>query len=359
MEETEVTLPVSLQGATGRQQLSFTVTTPGHREVTWRVGANYDEQPASSATEDVESSNPPWTATNDDHGGNVNWTPLEYPTASGNHVFHARDVNGPSDMRLTSPTLQVSTTEPLVLEFKQAWDFDVGVGLNHDGAVIELSEDDGRTWKDVGESLYNGTLASYEGNLNPLDGRRAFVGQSTNFPAFITSRLDLGTAYAGKTVRLRLRVGSNQNTGANGWLLDDLEFSGLGNTPFTAIKEEDHVCVPPLVITAGEDVTVEERTRLTLHGRATDADDRPLTSTWTQLSGPEVTLSEADTLTPSFVAPEVSAPTALVFELSVSNGSDTVTDTVTVTATDANRAPTPNPEPPRCGCSSGAEAPWG
>ncbi|OJH39510.1 hypothetical protein BON30_18615 [Cystobacter ferrugineus] len=366
-EETEVTLPVSLQGATGRQQLSFTVTTrredpsrPGHRELTWRVWANYDEQPASTTTEDVESSNPPWTATHDDHLDNVNWATTEDPTATGNHVFHARDVNGPSDMRLTSPPLQVSATEPLVLEFKQAWDFEVGAGLNYDGAVIELSEDEGQTWKDVGEALYNGTLASYEDNLNPLDGRGAFVGQSTNFPALRSSTLDLGTTYAGKTVRLRFRVGSNQNTGANGWLLDDLEFSGLTHTPFTSIKEEEHVCVPPLVITAGEDVTVEERTSLTLHGSATDADHSPLTSTWKQLSGPEVTLTGADTLTPSFFAPEVSAHTDLVFELSVSNGSDTATDTVMVTVTDVNLAPTdPNPEPPRCGCSTSAEAPLG
>ncbi|OJH39509.1 hypothetical protein BON30_18610 [Cystobacter ferrugineus] len=354
-EETEITLPVSLQGAAKYQPVGFTVVThqdgqthPDNVKGSLRVLVNYDEQPASSATEIAESGFGPWTVENDGNLADMDWSVITHPTPS-NHVFFGENTDAPNDMRLITPPLSVSATEPLVLEFKQAWDFEwypAGViddeAIYFDGAVIELSEDEGQTWKDVGESLYNGTLFHADDNLNPLDGRKAFVGRSTGFPALISSTLDLGTAYAGKTVRLRFRVGSDLNTGANGWLLDDLKFNGITHTPFTTIQEEEGVCVkpPPPVITAGEDVSVEERTSLTLHGSATDEDDSPLTYAWTQESGPPVTLTGADTLTPSFATPEVTAHTELVFTLSVSNGSHTVTDTVTVTVTNVNRAPT-------------------
>ncbi|MFY0574565.1 PKD domain-containing protein [Cystobacter fuscus] len=344
----EVTVPVSLQGAATHQAVGFTVTThqegqtqPDNRKGSLSVIVNYDEQPGSAAMEDVESRTLPWTREHDSDLSDVDWEILAHPTAS-EHVFFGKNTDAPSDMNLITPPLEVGTSEPFVLAFKQAWDFEASAGKNYDGAVIELSEDDGQTWKDVGESLYNGTLVSAADNVNPLDGRKAFVGKSTGYPALIASTLDLGTAYAGKTVRLRFRIGADLNTAATGWILDDLKFSGITNTPFTTIKAEDGVCVkpPPPVITAGEDVTVAERTGSTLHGTATDPEDNPLTYAWTRESGPEVTLTGADTLTPSFAAPEVTADTDLVFKLSVSNGSHTVTDTVTVTVKNVNRAPT-------------------
>ncbi|WNG15655.1 myxosortase-dependent M36 family metallopeptidase [Cystobacter fuscus] len=348
LEETEVTLAVSLQGVTGRQLLSFTVTTrqgelsrPGDRKGTLSVGANHDETPASTATEAVESHTLPWTLEHDSHLTQLDWSILPHPTPP-NHVFFGENADTTSDLRLITPPLTVGTTEPLVLEFKQAWDFDQDGGYFYDGAVIELSQDDGQTWADVGAALYNGTLVAFDENTNPLQGREAIVGRNEGFPALIDSKLDLGTAYAGKTVRLRFRIGSDYSFKATGWMLDDLRFSGITNTPFTAIHAEDGVCVPPPapVITAGEDVSVEEHTSLTLHGSATDPEGNALTSVWKQLSGPEVTLTDANTLTPSFLAPEVNANTDLVFKLSVSNGGSTDSDTVKVTVTNVNRAPT-------------------
>jgi len=45
----------------------------------------------------------------------------------------------------------------------------------------------------------------------------------------------LGTAYAGKDVRLRFRVGSDESTGAPGWDVDDINVSGITGLPFTAL----------------------------------------------------------------------------------------------------------------------------
>ncbi|WP_440959077.1 autotransporter domain-containing protein [Oceanicaulis sp. LC35] len=71
---------------------------------------------------------------------------------------------------------------------------------------------------------------------------------------------------------------------------------------------------------------------VTLNGSAsTDPDGDALSYRWTQVSGPTVTLSDANTASPSFTAPDVDANTQLVFELVVSDGSvDSVASQVTV-----------------------------
>ena len=84
---------------------------------------------------------------------------------------------------------------------------------------------------------------------------------------------------------------------------------------------------------AGADLTVDVGTTVALAGSATDLDSDPLTYSWAQTEGPSVTLSGADTLTPSFVAP--AAPASLAFELTVSDGKGAATDSVVVEVIDS------------------------
>jgi len=64
------------------------------------------------------------------------------------------------------------------------------------------------------------------------------------------------------------------------------------------------------------------------------------THSWTQLAGPVVTLLNADTADPSFIAPDITTTTALTFELEVFYGGISgLTDAVTVTVTPNNDAP--------------------
>ena len=78
----------------------------------------------------------------------------------------------------------------------------------------------------------------------------------------------------------------------------------------------------------GDDVTVRAGARVTL-GRTSSPGT--LTYAWTQTGGPKVTLDDATSATPSFIAPSVSSRTDLTFSLTVSDGTDRSTDTVTVT----------------------------
>ena len=91
---------------------------------------------------------------------------------------------------------------------------------------------------------------------------------------------------------------------------------------------------------AGAPPIAAEGATVTLNGRGSSDPDDTLTYAWRQTGGAPVSLSGANTTTPSFTAPSLlSADAELVFRLTVSDGSLSATDTVTVTVTHVNDAP--------------------
>ena len=93
-------------------------------------------------------------------------------------------------------------------------------------------------------------------------------------------------------------------------------------------------------VNAGVTGAVDKRARYTLTGSASDVDGDSLTYAWRQTAGTAVTLSNEDTLYPTFVTPEVMADETLSFELSVGDGKETIVSTVDVLVRDQNREPT-------------------
>jgi MYXO-CTERM domain-containing protein len=84
---------------------------------------------------------------------------------------------------------------------------------------------------------------------------------------------------------------------------------------------------------AGPNAVVTEGDTVRLTATGTDPDGDMLAFGWTQLDGPAVALDDAESETPSFVAPEVDEDTVLTFELLATDGihtSTAVTMTVTV-----------------------------
>ena len=95
---------------------------------------------------------------------------------------------------------------------------------------------------------------------------------------------------------------------------------------------------------AGSDRAVAEGSPVTLSGTASDEDTGDtLTYRWTS-NRPDLSISDSDTLTPSFTAPQVDQDTPVTFTLTVTDQHNTTaTDQVTITVTDvppANTAPT-------------------
>mgnify|MGYP003633412487 CR=1 FL=1 len=88
---------------------------------------------------------------------------------------------------------------------------------------------------------------------------------------------------------------------------------------------------------AGGSQTVNIGTTVMLNGSSSnDPDGDALMYSWSQITGPAVTLNNATSVTASFTAPSVSSDTLLRFELQVTDTSglvDTATANVTVTAT--------------------------
>ncbi|MEM6411677.1 MAG: hypothetical protein AAF683_09090 [Pseudomonadota bacterium] len=86
---------------------------------------------------------------------------------------------------------------------------------------------------------------------------------------------------------------------------------------------------------AGPDQTVGELTTVRLAGTVTDPDNTPAIS-WSQLSGPTVTLSSTTTLSAEFVAPMVPGTTSIEFRLTADDRTNApVSDSVSVTITDS------------------------
>ncbi len=100
----------------------------------------------------------------------------------------------------------------------------------------------------------------------------------------------------------------------------------------------------PPTANAGADQSVAEGASVTLNGGASTDDGGIASYSWSQTSGTAVTLSNSNTATPSFTAPQIATTSStLVFTLTVTDtGGLTATDTCTVTVTGQNDPPTAN-----------------
>ncbi|MET0594902.1 MAG: M36 family metallopeptidase, partial [Polyangiaceae bacterium] len=227
-------------------------------DTTIQALVNFDEAKGSSKTDDVESLLPPvWTMEHSDPMSKEEvWTREGDPMAG--HVWHGAALAAAGSEALVSPPLTVSATENLTIGFKHAYAFEVGTSpigggmANFDGAVLEIMEGSGDastgTWVDVStyaDPMYPVTIFTGAPSIpdgNPLAGKKAWGGRSPMYPALVPFSIDLGTKLAGKTIRVRFRIGTDDGTGAAGWNIDDIAFGGITNSPFSKIADNSGVC---------------------------------------------------------------------------------------------------------------------
>jgi hypothetical protein len=330
------TAPIQYSGARGPIALSLTATLTNPMltgPVTKTVGVRADGDFVPSSTETFEAEAQGW---------NTDWDTVTWGIGS-EQVFQLKENSAidhsifapmpryPAATYLISPPLQVDMG-PLSLHFKHRYDFGTA-----DGAVLQVSVDNGATWSDVAGPAFTpavpGVLSS--GGQNPLRGKAGWIGTSTGYPMMLAQDVDLGMAFAGQSIQLRFALGVDANATGTGWELDDIQVTGLTTQPFIDVGPDGAHCKNrPPTADAGPDQIVDEGSPVHLEGSATDPDNQPLTLSWTQKSGPTVQLDGGD-----FTAPLVTQNTPLVFTLTASDGMLSATDDVQVMVRNLNHAP--------------------
>ncbi|HKP69688.1 MAG TPA: M36 family metallopeptidase [Pyrinomonadaceae bacterium] len=205
-------------------------TVPG----TFVTYTNADQLLATSATDSVEANSSTWTASSNP-GLVIDASAKCQRRANGslNYAWFCPDINAGSDQYLTSPVMTVDGSGSFNLQFDHSWGFEFDAGGNYDGGVVEMSVNGG-AYSDVSAAAYNGTVLTYANNVNPLQGRTAFVRNSAG-----TIHTSLTRAVApGSTVQVRFRAASDASFGSTGWTIDNIAMTGVIETPFATLVGE-------------------------------------------------------------------------------------------------------------------------
>ena len=151
------------------------------------------------------------------------WTVSSARSNSAPNSFYVQNLAADGDQRLeTTAAIALPLNSYPKLSFWHRYNTEDG----WDGGVVEISTNGGTTWNDLGANMivggYNGALGVSPNN--PLGGRSAFTGLTPG-TAFVNTVISLAS-YAGQSVKIRFRFGSDNNTSAPttpaGWWVDDI-----------------------------------------------------------------------------------------------------------------------------------------
>lgn len=246
--EVEATVAVTLDQAVSGQAIDFTfhfpqlgdspdaVVEPGDHVFTTQV--DFDRTANVRAMDDLSqpaASLADWSVSAS--GDFAGWQIVDVPTALGTgKAWLGPDNDVAGAIQLATPALSVDPAKALVMEFDQAYDFEPG----YDGGRIEISSDGGASWTEV--TLAGGVLSVPYSGVAATFPAGAYTGTRSTLQHV---RLAFAPgALSGDAVRLRFHIGTDNSVGAGGWLIDNVQLSGLAQDAFSSVGPDLHACTP-------------------------------------------------------------------------------------------------------------------
>lgn len=180
---------------------------------------------------DFEGDNSAWTQGAGSFGES-NWAISTSRPWSGSRSFLAMDLGTVSDQRLVSPAINLPTgLTPLSLVYASAQYIDGDTLVCYHGGILEISTDNGASFAQLPDTAlltdpYDAVIR--QPGSNPLAGLPVWCLDTV----YRRSVVDLN-AYAGQTVRLRFRLGTDSVIGfePDGWFVDDVAVLGCSEVP--------------------------------------------------------------------------------------------------------------------------------
>jgi hypothetical protein len=185
-----------------------------------------NSQPAEFFSDNIEAGETKWT-----HASALKkkkkkvpldpWVVSTKRFHSSGQSWFAADAGVTSDAHLDSlPITLPADAKNLRLIFYHTFEFELS---GFDGGVLEIST--GGDFEDLGTKIlqggYNGKL--FKTTTNPLSERDGWI--EGRLGAFQQVVVDL-SSFAGKTVIIRFRIGTDSNVSAQGWYIDDVVLKG-------------------------------------------------------------------------------------------------------------------------------------
>lgn len=166
-----------------------------------------------------------WTQSTS-NGGSP-WVVSSASTDTPPNAAFSAGVSSVGDAFLVSPA-KVITGSGSTLTFRHSYNLQNG----QDGAVLEYSLNGGSSWADLLQSAATVTAGGYNGTVDgggrptnrpSIGGRSAWTGSSGGF---ITTSIDLPSAWVNETLQLRWRLSHDGSTAGTGWYVDSVNLGG-------------------------------------------------------------------------------------------------------------------------------------
>ncbi|HEY0253992.1 MAG TPA: hypothetical protein VGC41_20825, partial [Kofleriaceae bacterium] len=182
------------------------------------IRLNVDDVPSESTTDSFDAATSVWTA---DPAG---WVHIR-PTALDGK-WHIDDFGTFGEWTIESPMLKSNGN--MTMTFMHTYDFEP----TYDGGNIEIELEGSTDWKDITAYANDPGYGPALVGDGPLANSPAFSGQNPSFPNADTVKVDFSDKLSGKSFKVRFHAASDEASGASGWTVDNVAFTGIAGKPF-------------------------------------------------------------------------------------------------------------------------------